>query len=211
PASLLQDTTALVFAERHENQYLLGTADNRLFLCEEDMKLREITLADSTYLSASVFVNATWVNKDLVALGTLRGGVVFINPATGATEEIINYSTGLPDNEIYMLAKDRHQHIWAAHTYGFTRIAPYLPFRSYRYYAGLQGNLLCATRFKNEVYVGTSLGLYKLVKEEFYDEITYYVDVPIRSKRTTHKAEEPPVVEVKPERKGGLFAFLRKK
>src|SRR5690606_10461779 len=68
PASLLQDTTALVFAERHENQYLLGTADNRLFLCEEDMKLREITLADSTYLSASVFVNATWVNKDLVAL-----------------------------------------------------------------------------------------------------------------------------------------------
>lgn len=212
PASLLKDTTALVFAERHENQYLLGTADNRLFLCEEDMTLREITIADAAYLSASVFVNATWVNKDLVALGTLRGGVVFINTATGATEEIINYSTGLPDNEIYMLAKDRHQHIWAAHTYGFTRIAPYLPFRSYRYYAGLQGNLLCATRYNDEVYVGTSLGLYKLVKEEFYDEITYYVDIPIRSKRTTQqKAEEPPVVEVKPERKGGLFAFLRKK
>lgn len=211
PASLLKDTTALVFAERHENQYLLGTADNRLFLCEEDMTLRPITLADAAYLSASVFVNATWVNKDLIALGTLRGGVVFINPATGATEEIINYSTGLPDNEIYMLAKDRHQHIWAAHTYGFTRIAPYLPFRSYRYYAGLQGNLLCATRYNNEVYVGTSLGLYKLVKEEFYDEITYFVDVPIRSKRPTQqKAEEPPV-EVKPERKGGLFAFLRKK
>jgi hypothetical protein len=211
PAGLLKDTTALVFAERHENQYLLGTADNRLFLCEEDMTLREIPLADIAYVSASVFVTATWVNRDLVALGTLRGGVVFINPATGATEEIINYSTGLPDNEIYMLAKDRHQHIWAAHTYGFTRIAPYLPFRSYRYYAGLQGNLLCATRHNNEVYVGTSLGLYKLVKEEFYDEITYFVDVPIRSKRPARqKAEEPPV-EVKPERKGGLFAFLRKK
>lgn len=213
-ASLMQDTTALVFAEQYEQQYLLGTTDNRLFLCAADLKLREIVLSDAAYLSASVFVSATWVNKDLVALGTLRGGVVFINPNTGATEEIINYNTGLPDNEIYTLAKDRHQHIWAAHTYGFTRIAPYLPFRSYRYYAGLQGNLLCATRHNNEVYVGTSLGLYKLVKEEFYDEITYFVDVPIKSKRPTQaqrKAEEPPPVEVKTERKGGLFSFLRKK
>lgn len=214
PSSLIPDTTALVFAEQHEQRYILGTTDNRLFLCGPDLKLREIALSDAAYLSASVFVSATWVNKDLVALGTLRGGVVFINPNTGATQEIINYSTGLPDNEIYTLAKDRHQHIWAAHTYGFTRIAPYLPFRSYRYYAGLQGNLLCAIRHNNEVYVGTSLGLYKLVKEEFYDEITYFVDVPIKSKRTTQsqrKQNEQPPEEVKAERKGGLFSFLRKK
>jgi len=214
PAKLFQDQTSLVFAERQQNVYLLGTADSKLFLLQEDMHLNEIKVADSTYLSTSVMINAAWVNNDLVALGTLRGGIVFINPNTGETEEIINYNTGLPDNEVYTVIKDRNQNIWASHTYGFTRIAPYLPFRSFRYYAGLQGNLLCAIQHNNEVYVGTSLGLYKLVKEEFYDEITYFVDVPVRTtKKSQRKAiAEPTPVETKPEsQKGGIFSFLKKK
>ncbi|HRJ29397.1 MAG TPA: triple tyrosine motif-containing protein [Cyclobacteriaceae bacterium] len=216
PARLFQDLTSLVFAERQQNEYLLGTSDSRLFLLREDMRLKEVKAVDSTYLSTSVMINAAWVNKDLVALGTLRGGIVFINPNTGETEEIINYNTGLPDNEVYTLIKDRNQNIWASHTYGFTRIAPYMPFRSFRYYAGLQGNLLCASQHNNGVYVGTSLGLYKLVKEEFYDEITYFVDVPVKTtKKTTQvvdQQQQSVPVEPKPEsQKGGLFGFLKKK
>lgn len=216
PAKLFQDQTSLVFAERQQNVYLLGTSESRLFLLQDDMRLKEVKVADSTYLSTSVMINAAWVNSDLVALGTLRGGIVFINPNTGETEEIINYNTGLPDNEVYTLIKDRNQNIWASHTYGFTRIAPYLPFRSFRYYAGLQGNLLCAIQHKNEVYVGTSLGLYKLVKEEFYDEITYFVEVPVKTtKKMQRKAKaepEPAPVETKPDsQKGGIFGFLKKK
>ncbi len=214
PAKLFQDQTSLVFAERQQNVYLLGTSESRLFLLQEDMRLEEVKMDDSTYLSASVMVNAVWVNKELIALGTLRGGIVFINPTTGETEEIINYNTGFPDNEVYTLIKDRNQNIWASHTYGFTRIAPYLPFRSFRYYAGLQGNLLCAIQHENEVYIGTSLGLYKLVKEEFYDEITYFIDVPVETTKKTQRKEktEPTPVETKPEsQKGGIFNFLKKK
>ena len=215
PTQLFKEKASLIFAERQDNAFLLGTSNNQLFICREDMRLREIKITDSLYLSASVMINAAWVNKDLVALGTLRGGVVFINPNTGETEEIINYNTGLPDNEVYTLTKDRNQNIWATHTYGFTRIAPYLPFRSFRYYSGLQGNLLCAIQFNNDVYVGTSLGLYKLVREEFYDEIVYYVEVPVKKTKTVQRQGDPPPqqpVEVKQEsQKGGIFAFLKKK
>lgn len=205
----LPDSTQITFAAKSDKRYLVGTADNRLFLYSENRKLTELQLKDAAYANASVIINATWVNNDLVALGTLRGGVMFVNPATGATTEIMNYDTGLPDNEVYAIATDKNKNIWVAHTYGFTRIAPYLPFRSFKHYPGLHGNLLCATTHQGNVYVGTSLGLYKLEKEESYDEITYYAQVPIKPKSKNKETavkqekEEPP--------KGGFFSFLKKK
>lgn len=110
-------------------------------------------------------MDGVWVNDNLVALGTLRGGVLFINPITGVTEQFINYQNGLPDNEVYCLMTDKRQGVWVAHEYGFTRIAPNLPFRSFDHYPGLAGNLLCAQTFQNKVYVGTTLGLYQLVED----------------------------------------------
>ncbi|HET9053142.1 MAG TPA: hypothetical protein VFM90_03145, partial [Cyclobacteriaceae bacterium] len=201
------DSTQLAFSSKYKNTYLLGTTDSRLFLFDDKMRLRELQLKDPGYANASVVINATWVSENLIALGTLRGGVIFINPATGTTTEIINYETGLPDNEVYTLASDMDRNVWVAHTYGYTRIAPDLPFRSFKHYAGLKGNLLCATTFRGNVYVGTSLGLYKLEQEDSYDEITYYVEVPIKPKKV--KTSEP-VAEKEPEKKG-FFSFLRRK
>lgn len=202
------DSTQLVFSSRFENTYLLGSSDGRLFLYSDKLKLKELVLKEPGYANASVIINATWVSKDLIALGTLRGGVIFINPSTGATTEIMNYGKGLPDNEIYAIVCDKDKNVWAAHTYGYTRIAPYLPFRSFKHYPGLQGNLLCATTYQDNVYVGTSLGLYKLEKEDSYDEITYYVDVPVKSKKT--KAAPVKDEKEQPEKKG-FFSFLKRK
>lgn len=204
----LPDSTQLVFSSKFEDTYLLGTSDNRLFLFNDKMRLRELQLKDPSYANASVIVNATWVSKNLIALGTLRGGVIFIDPATGSITEIINYETGLPDNEIYSITSDMDRNVWAAHTYGYTRIAPDLPFRSFKHYPGLQGNLLCATTYQGSVYVGTSLGLYKLVKEDSYDEITYYAEVPIKSKKD--KTPVSKTQKEEPEKKG-FFSFLKKK
>lgn len=203
------DSTQIVFSSKHQNTYLLGTSDSRLFLFDDKMRLRELQLKDPGYANASVIISAAWVSENLIALGTLRGGVVFINPATGTTTEIINYETGLPDNEVYTLTSDMDRNVWVAHTYGYTRIAPDLPFRSFKHYAGLKGNLLCATTFGGNVYVGTSLGLYKLEREDSYDEITYYVEVPIKPKKdkaATSTANKEP----EPEKKG-FFSFLRRK
>src|SRR5688572_22363013 len=212
----LADSTALIFALKFNDQYLIGSDDNRIYRLKENQELQEVKLQDAVYANAGVILNATWVNEKLIAIGTLRGGVMFIDPETGATEEIINYNTGLRDNEVFAVICDKNQNVWVAHAYGFTRIAPFLPFRSFRYYPGLEGNLLCATTNNGKVYVGTSAGLYKLEKEEFYDEITYYVEVPIlvKAKVKPGKKEPEPVaapVEQEDSKKGGFFRFLKKK
>jgi len=214
----------VVFTSPLENNYLIGTADNRIYFCSANLQLHEVTLEDQKYVNASVVVSGRWINKQLVALGTLRGGVIFFNPITGKTDQIINYNTGLPDNEVFALMCDNHQNIWIAHDYGFTRVAPYLPLRSFSHYPDIQGNLLCAISFENRVYVGTSLGLFTLEKEELYDEIVYYEDVLVEDRRDPKKeksipkktVEEPVTEEIKQpqvqteSKKKGFFSFLKK-
>jgi hypothetical protein len=206
----------IVFFSRIEDTYVLGTADNQIYTCSKDLQLKPVIIQDQAYADASVIISGCWINRQLLALGTLRGGVIFLNPITGKTIEIVNYGTGLPDNEVFALMPDRHHNVWIAHDYGYTKVSPAMPFRSFSHYAGLQGNLLCAYSFGNAVYVGTTLGLFKLQKEDVYDELIYYVDVEIPGKRD--RKQKPvtiqPQQEIKTEtesKKGGFFSFLRRK
>ncbi len=189
-----------------DKTFLVG-ANNTLFLLNGQNNLTQLKPADATYLADNVMVNATWVTESIVAIGTLRGGVLFLNVATGATEEITNYDTGLPDNEVYAMYGDNQAGIWVAHDFGFTRISPFLPFRAYNHYTGLSGNLLSARSFHGQVYVGTTVGLYTLQKEEVFEEQVYY---EAKQKIIPNKPKEAAQPEVPVKRKG-FFSFLKKK
>lgn len=208
----------VLFQSRLDDKYLVGTSDNRVYSCSKDLIFQQVLIEDQPYADANVVISGTWVNPGLLALGTLRGGVMLVNPTTGARDQIIDYSTGLPDNEVFTLMADANQNIWVAHEYGFTQISPALPFRSFSHYAGLRGNMLCVYSYNENVYVGTSLGLYKLDKDEIYDEIVSWVEVPAESKvesATAGKAQasgtrQPQVQEEPPSRRRGFFNFLRR-
>ncbi len=163
----------LVFSERSPNGKvdLIATQDNRFFIGKEGLSLIPFFPTDSLYLSANVVSQCAWVTDRMVAIGTLRGGIVFADIETGETLEISNYYAGLPDNQVYALLTDRHQGVWVAHDYGFTRVAPFLPFRTFNHYQGLDGNLLCVQSVINQVYVGTTLGLFLLERQEIFEDI----------------------------------------
>jgi hypothetical protein len=152
----------LVFADQGKAT-LLGMDDNRVFVLEKN-QARELALKDSSYLAKHTLTSGAWVTDNLVALGTLKGGVIFVNVTTGETEQVVDYFNGLPDNEVYTLLADGSEGIWVSHEYGFTRIAPQVPFRSFNRFPGLAGNLLCAQTFNGNVFVGTTLGLFELVR-----------------------------------------------
>jgi hypothetical protein len=206
----------VIFSSKLDDTYVLGTSENKVFSIGKGLKPKPIVLQDQSYVDASVIVSGAWLNRQILALGTLRGGVIFVNPINGVTQEISNYATGLPDNEVFYLSKDINQNIWAAHDYGFTRIAPFMPLRSFSHYDGLNGNLLCATSVGDNLYVGTSLGLYKLEQVPVYDELVYFVEVPVQSK-STKKSSTPapestaPAAKPAADSKKGLFGFLKKK
>jgi len=208
----------VLFYSRLEDAYLLGTSDNRVYTCRKDLVVRQVPIEDQPYADANVVVSGTWVNKQLLALGTLRGGVMLINPITGKRDQIIDYSTGLPDNEVFSIMADASQNIWIAHEYGFTQISPSLPFRSFSHYAGLKGNMLCVYSHSGSVYVGTSLGLFKLDKDEVYDEIVSYVDVEIHPRNASNVGQsgqpsgtqKPQPQEETPSKRRKFFDFLKR-
>jgi hypothetical protein len=193
---------------------LLGTSADRVFIYE-NQNFTEVVIKDIEYLQTNVLVSGAWINDFLISLGTLRGGVIFINPVTGETMEITNYYTGLPDNEVFAMHGDQKECVWVAHDYGFTRIAPFVPFRTFNHYPGLEGNLLCAYSAGDGVYVGTSLGLFKLVKDEIFEEEEYFVT---RKRKTTvansSQDEEPKEIttqNVREKAKRGLFGMGKKR
>lgn len=200
----------VLFHSRLNDTYLLGTSDNRVYTCGRDLAVRQVRIQDQPYADANVIVSGTWVNNSLLALGTLRGGVMLVNPETGERDQIIDYSTGLPDNEVFTLMADANQNIWVAHEYGFTQISPSLPFRSFSYYTGLEGNMLCVYSYQKNVYVGTSLGLFKLDKEEVYDEIVTYVEIGADAKNTSREESQPVPQEEASSKRRGFFNFLRR-
>ncbi|HYG00857.1 MAG TPA: triple tyrosine motif-containing protein [Chryseosolibacter sp.] len=217
--SKLSFDSDVVFTSRMDDQYVIGTTSNKLWLCDELLQPKPLKLKDQDYVDVSVVISGSYITKQLIALGTLRGGVIFLNPETGETNEIVNYDTGLPDNEVFALMSDQNKDVWVAHDYGFSRIAPFMPLRSFGHFAGLKGNLLCAYSSRGATYVGTSLGLYKIQKEDVYEDIVYYVDVEVpqaksanQNKKEQQNEEEKNEEEEKPaSKKKGLFSFLKRK
>lgn len=209
-------SSGLVFSSSHKGTYLFGLSSNEIFVQRTGSRPRKLVVEDQKYLDRSVVVHGAWVSDDQIVLGTLRGGLVFINVHTGKTYEIVNSAKGLPDNEIFTLFSDRSHAVWAAHEFGFTRVVPNLPLRMFSNYGGLQGNLLCAISFEGAVYVGTSSGLFRLEKEDIYEEIHYYVNSssggmrkPKSAGPTAGSADATPEGDSK--RRGLLGLFKKKK
>ncbi|HET9485833.1 MAG TPA: hypothetical protein VFO54_00280, partial [Chryseosolibacter sp.] len=66
----------VIFHSRIDNAYVIGTSDNRVYTCYDDLIMRQVKINDQPYADANVIIGGTWVNRQLLALGTLRGGVM---------------------------------------------------------------------------------------------------------------------------------------
>lgn len=144
-----------------------------------------LNIDDEGYLDENTAAKVVWVNNSLVAISTISGGVVFINATTGKVEQYMTYENGLPDNEVLTLFSGKTHVFWCATPQGISVIAPEIPFRNYASYRGLSGNIQVVYEFNKELYVGTTVGLYRLVEKKDYEEVVSY-------KKITVPAEEIP-------------------
>lgn len=130
-------------------------------------KLTPFKLEDEDYLKDKTVINGIDLPGNLFVLTTLSGGCIIINKHTGKTNSIINYQTGLPDNEIQAVATDKLGGLWITHNYGVTRADNQLPITSYSSYPGLKGNLTDVLKIDEKLYVATSEGVYILSQTLF--------------------------------------------
>jgi hypothetical protein len=213
----------ILFITPGDNHYLIGLNDSRIFLYGNDRVPKQINLQDIKYAQASVIVGGKWLNPQLFVLATLRGGMIFVNALSGKTVEIVNYATGLPDNEVYTLMTDKSKTVWAAHEYGFTRVSPYLRLDLSVIMMACRG-----TRFVFFLLVVMSTsGLHQAslnsFRRKFMMRSFSYVDVEVKtdqkkgSKKSKANAKEtvtdpsPGNEPINESKKRGFLRFLKKK
>ncbi len=170
-AALKTDITSLpslAFAGMADaDRAILGTGNGKLFFFN-GVSLTALATEDSTYLKNSVPFDAVLLNPNLLAIATAKGGVVLLNPTNGASVSIVNFYSGLPDDEILSIGKDSQSGLWIAHEFGLTRLDYFLPFKNYSAFPGLDGNITSALTYQNKIYSGTNEGLFSLEKVTDY-------------------------------------------
>ena len=161
----------IIFSTPIDNRSnLVGTIGNKLYILS-GISFKEIILKDASYIEHCELLDAVVMTSQTAVIATTKGGCLVVNIQTGETISVINYYSGLPDNEVYAIGKDLSGGVWIAHEFGITRLDYNLPFRCFSNYLGLEGRIETAITFNGKLYVGTNEGIYMLDQTKFYKEI----------------------------------------
>ena len=184
---------------------LVGTDNNKLRLFD-GIKFYEFPLKDDGYIGNSILSEGMAISDNLYAFTTLTGGAVVVEKYTGKVIYTLNYQNGLPDDEIFALGTDSDNGLWLSHAYGLSRADLKLPIHNFSNYPGLQGNLTSSIWYENELYVGTSEGLYYLTTINNYTEAQVVLKIKPETANVGVPVVSEPIEPVVPRK--GIFAKL---
>ncbi|MGD9976859.1 MAG: SpoIIE family protein phosphatase [Bacteroidales bacterium] len=156
-----------LFSFSHNKFQIFGTSSNKIYRFD-GKSLTPIFLKDQKYIDASLLTSGISLNPKSIALSTLIGGCIIVTGESGETQHIINYSNGLPDDEVTAMGRDRQGGLWLIHGMGISRVDLSIPINSFQHISGLNGNILSVAKFDKGLFLGTSDGLYKLVESKKY-------------------------------------------
>ena len=161
--------TSFVFSQKEE-KVIIGTEDNKLFLFDGE-KFEPYTIEAQKYLEESILNGGLNLSEEEFVLSTLSGGCVLVRKSDGSTRQMINYQTGLSDDEVLSISKDAYGGLWICNDYGITRADVQLPIRNYSDYPGIEGEITSVVNVDSTLYVATSEGVFYLAKVDRFSQI----------------------------------------
>ncbi len=153
---------------------LICTHNNEIYLFDGKI-FKQFEFDAREYITVNQLLSGIDLSENEFVLSTLSGGCVIIDKKTGKTNKIINYQTGLPDDEVLALCKDSQGGLWICNEYGITRAALNLPVHNFSNYYGLEGNVISVISCNNTIYTATSEGLFYLSKVSDYEEVVNFI------------------------------------
>jgi serine phosphatase RsbU (regulator of sigma subunit)/ligand-binding sensor domain-containing protein len=146
---------------RGSREILTGTRGKGFWLFDpgKPASFRKFQLKDDELLEKSEITGGILTNNGLFAIGTRLGGIFLIDSA-GATVCVMNEKNGLSDNEIRQVMSDNDGNLWVATNNGISTIEISSPLSLYSERSGITGSITSVIRFKDQLYAGTSNGLF---------------------------------------------------
>lgn len=166
---LTENTDILFSLPYDQNMVLVGLSDGKLQLFD-GIKYYDYQVKDEGYLRDNILSEGISIGDTLYAFSTLDGGALVIDKKSGEVKFTINNQNKLPDDEIFALGQDKSGGLWLSHQYGLSRAELKLPVGNFSIYPGLTGNITTSLWHQDELYVGTSEGVYYLTVVRNYAE-----------------------------------------
>lgn len=171
PGSEQFGQTSVFMLEPFDNDTLLaGSREGELFLLDGNGARRWHTDIDDELTAAMLYSGIRLSNGDF-ALGTTQNGL-FIISDQGRLKSHINKEFGLVDQNIRALYQDHQQGLWLALDHGLSRIDLSSALSYYNDANGLSGNVLALYQYQQQIYAGTSLGLYRRNKLNRFEAVS---------------------------------------
>ncbi len=168
------DKRILFYFQFNAYNTAVGTSDNELYLFDgKTFKQFARNTEVRDFLKENILSNGINIDNEKFALSTLTGGCMIIEKTYGKIEEVINYQTGLPDDEIKAMNIDRNNGLWMLHEYGLSRADLNLPVMNFTFYPGLAGNINSLWKFNGKMYVFTSEGIFYLDEVSAREVLSY--------------------------------------
>ncbi|MBW8051952.1 MAG: SpoIIE family protein phosphatase [Cytophagales bacterium] len=200
PGGEIFSNTEIITSFHYKNDtVLIGTSENEIFLFEGKQFI-PYSFEAKDYLLESVLSGGIELSTDHFVFSTLTGGCIFIDKKNGVTLATLNYQTGLPDDEIFAMGKDKNGGLWITHDYGITRVDNTLPVKNYSSYPGLEGNLISVIEFDSTIYVATSEGIFYLTEVKDIKELMVYIKKPVQKEEDIIQTTEIIYVKTKIEK-----------
>jgi serine phosphatase RsbU (regulator of sigma subunit) len=169
---------------------LVGTDEGRLMLFD-GQKFRDYQAGDDGYLKNNILSDGIMLGDSLYAFSTFDGGALIMEKFSGKVKYTINNQTGLPDDEIYSIGCDSSGGLWLSHQFGLTRADLNLPVSNFSIYPGLTGNLTNSLRYRGELYVATSEGVFYLIGVRNYSEVDVLKKDEMKQDKESTRQENP--------------------
>jgi class 3 adenylate cyclase len=167
--SHLSEEELMFVCSRSENEVLLGTTANQIFVFN-GASITELVCDKASYIQSKSLYDGKKLNNTYMVVSTLYGGILVLNMYNGIVSEMYNTGTGFPDDQIYSIAIDKGQGIWTNHELGFTRIDRNVPVKYFSAYPGITTRVYSVAEANGTLYAGCSDGLYRLKAVDNLDE-----------------------------------------
>ena len=147
-----------------DNTLLAGSRETGLYLIGGNISPNGIQRFPTAYdqqIKQAVLYSGLTLNNGDIALGTVQNGVFILNKQ-GKLVGHYNRNSGLLDQNVRAMYQDHQGGLWLGLDHGLSRVALHSAITAHHGASGLAGNVLALTRYQQQLYAGTSLGLFRL-------------------------------------------------
>ena len=160
PTNILPTATTYSFVTTYNNAYVLGTARQGVWILDELGAYNSLSDLLNTQLQNYVITDGIITSAGELVLGTLRSGLLFINPAKGIITNSLTRQKGFGDNGVYKIIEHDGQ-LWCVLNNGISSINISSPFRFLSFGSGLEGIVNKIGKYNNEYFAATYQGLFR--------------------------------------------------